>query len=188
MNTLCITAKLSSAELAAWVQAIGSILAIIAAFLVAILQSRFQHKNALALRKEEKRDARLEITRTLLTLARNCAKAVAFISAKLSNREAIHNIAVGIEYLDIGELQSINTYLLGIPLHSLPDILVSPVMIINSTIRQCLAKVEMALKFHREMDSAAFEDLFRVFGEMNESLKATCDDIEAEVKRIQGEI
>ena len=188
MNTLCFSTKLSSAELAAWVQAIGSILAIIAAFLISFLQSRSQHQSALTLHKEEQKVARLSITKTLSTLAANCTKEVAHCTAQLKDRETIHNIAGGTVYFDLGELRRINTAMLSIPLHSLPDNLVSPTMIISAAVRQFLATVEMTLRFHNQMDSAAFEDLFRVIGEINESLKATCKDIEVGIRRSQEEI
>jgi len=184
MNTFT---NLSNTELAAWIQAVGSILAIIAAFLIAFLQSRAQYKNSLALRREEQQSARVSIAKTLSVLAKNSAKAVAHSTSKLQDREAVHNIADGIVYFDLGELRRIDAALSSIPLHSLPDTLISPTMNISATVRQFVAKVEMALRFHSQMDGAAFNDLFRVFGEMNESLGATCNDIEAEVSRIQGE-
>jgi hypothetical protein len=187
MNTVCLTTNLSSAELAAWVQAIGSVLAIIAAFLIAFFQSRLQHRSALVLHRKEQRHARMAMAKTLSALATNCAKAIAHSSAKLRDREAVHKIAEGEVYFDLGELRRIDTAMASIPLYSLPDTLVSPTMIISATLRQFIDKVEMALRVHRQMDSAAFEDLFRVFGEMNDSLRATCEDVEAEVKRIQGE-
>ncbi len=60
-------------------------------------------------------------------------------------------------------------------------------MILNGTQRQFREKVEIALRLHREMNAEAFEDLFRVFGEMNESIAKTCEGIEAEVERFQRE-
>ena len=45
----------------------------------------------------------------------------------------------------------------------------------------------MALKVHENMDSQDFEIFFRELGEMNASLKATCDDIASEVERVQKE-
>ena len=53
MNTICLTTNLTSAELAAWVQAIGSIVAIIAVVLIAVWQANKQHRNALALHRAE---------------------------------------------------------------------------------------------------------------------------------------
>ena len=74
----------------------------------------------------------------------------------------------------------------SIPLHSLPDTLVDPTMIISAYVRQFIAKVEMALRTHRVMDSDAFDDLFKFFAATNNGLEETCKDIEAEVRRIEA--
>lgn len=178
--------NLTSAEWAAWVQAIFSIIAIISAAGIAIFQSRAQHKSAMTLYKEEKRYARLEIVKTLSALAKNCAKVVAYSAGKLSDRETIYNIASGNTHFDHGELRRIDDAITGIPFYSLPDTLVTSTMILNSTVRQFREKVEMALRLHREMNAEAFTELFRTFDEMKESIALTCGDIEAEVSRLQG--
>ena len=59
-------------------------------------------------------------------------------------------------------------------------------MVLSATVRQFREKVEMVFRVHRNMDSPAFEDFFRVVSEMNDSLKATCDDIAMEVQRVQN--
>lgn len=186
MYTLCLTTNLNSTELAAWVQAVGSVLAIIAAALIAILQSRGQHRSALVLHREEQRSARVAIAKTLLAIANNCAKVVAYSITQLRDRETVHRISTGEVYFDLDQIRRIETATASIPLHSLPDTLVSLTMVISATVRQFKTTVEKALYVHRQMDSASFEELFRVFGEMNESLKATCKDVEAEVGRIEG--
>jgi hypothetical protein len=179
--------NLTSAELAAWVQAVGSVLAILAAALIAIWQSRAQHRSAMQLHRAEKRQARVELSKTLSVLAKNCSKAVAYGSGRLSDRETIHRIAEGDVHFDLGELRRVDNAIAGIPLHSLPDTLVTSTMILSATVRQFTEKTEMALHLHRKMDAAAFEDLFRTFGEINESLKKTCEEIEAEVERVQNQ-
>ena len=60
-------------------------------------------------------------------------------------------------------------------------------MILSATVRQFREKVEMVFRVHRSMDAAAFEDFFRVLLEMNNSVKATCSDIEKEVERVGHE-
>ena len=74
----------------------------------------------------------------------------------------------------------------GIPLYNLPDSLVTPTMLLSATVRQFREKVEMAIRAHRKMDAAAFEDFFRVLREMNESVEQTCGDIATEVDRVQS--
>lgn len=175
----------TSSELAAWVQAIGSILAILAATLIAIWQSRAQHRSARILYKEEQRHARVEISKTLLSLAKNSLKAIFYISKQLSDRGAIHDIAEGNAPLDLVEIRRIEKAIEAIPLHNLPDTLVTFTMIVSATVRQFTDKAEMALRLHRQMNAAAFEELFQTFAEIKESLEKTCKDIEAEVERVQ---
>ena len=43
----------------------------------------------------------------------------------------------------------------------------------------------MALELHRKMDAKMFEDFFRTLNEMNASIEATCNDINAEIKRLE---
>ena len=185
MNELCIFSNLTSAEWAAWVQAIGSVVAIGAAAWIAIYQAKLQHDNALELHKTEKRTKQLDITKTIHVLAINSSKAMKNIAAKLNDRESIYKAAEGLEPCDIGEVERINTYLGDIPLHEVPHSMVAHTMILGSSVRQFMEKVEMALELHRKMDASMFEDFFRTLDEMNTSMEATCNDINAEIVRLE---
>lgn len=57
MTTLCFLSNMTSAEIAAWVQAVGAIFAIIGAAAIAIYQSKSQHRSALELHRIELRTA-----------------------------------------------------------------------------------------------------------------------------------
>jgi hypothetical protein len=185
MNELGFLSNLTSAEWAAWVQAVGSVVAIIAAAWIAIHVAKRQHQNALELLKTEKRTEKVETSKILLVLASNSSKAVKDIATQLSDRESLHNAAEGLIPCDVGELSRINNYLNNIPLHTVPHSMVTLIMILGATVRQFKRKVEMALEFHRKMDANMFEDFFRTIGEMNSSIEATVGDIDAEVKRIE---
>ena len=76
MNTLCFSTSLTSAEWAAWVQAVGSILAILGAAGTAVWQARKQHNNALALHLAEQGHVRTELSKTLSVLAQNGVGAI----------------------------------------------------------------------------------------------------------------
>lgn len=188
MQTLCFLTNLTSAEWAAWVQAIGSVVAIIAAALIAIHQAKLQHRNALQLHMAEQQSAKLDIAKTLLVLATNSSSAMKHIAGQLTDRECIHLIAEGLVHCDIGELQRIDAHLSAIPLHSIPAPLVTPAMVLGATVRQFKEKTEMALRAHRQMNAAMFEDFFRTIGEMNTSVAATCQDIQAEVKNFEPQV
>jgi hypothetical protein len=181
MNQLCFLSNLSSSEWASWVQAVGSILAIVAAALIARHQARLQHENGLKLLLAARTTVRTDVTGTLEVLARNSAKAMAHVSDQLLNRDAVHGAAEGSRPCDIGEVQRLDGYLSAIPLHELPGPLVTLTMILGSTVRQFKEKVEMALRLHRQMDAAMFDDFFQTLKSMNESVNATCKDISAQV-------
>ena len=185
MNTLCFSSSLTSAELAAWVQAVGSILAIFGAAGIAVWVARTQHNNALALHAAEQRHARTELAKTLSVLAQNCAKAVAHVAGQLHSKYAIYEIADGRVHCDRGEIGRLDSAIEGIPLYSLASALVTPTIILSAIVRQFLEKVEMVLSAHRNMDGSDFEAFFREVSEMNDSMSATCDDIALEVERIQ---
>lgn len=185
MNTLCISTNLTSAEWAAWVQAVGSIVAILGAVWTAGWQTRKQHQSGLALQAAQQHQFQAELAKTLSVFARNCSQAVAFLSAQLKDREAVYQIAEGHVHFDLGELSKQDAALAAIPLYSFPSALVTPTMLLSATVRQFREKVEMVLRVDRSMDARAFEDFFQVLRQINESLRATCGDIAKEVERMQ---
>lgn len=187
MSEVTPAVDLVSSEWAAWVQAVGSVLAICVAAWLVIWQSRRQHINALKLHKEEQRYARVELAKTLSVLGQNCAKALRHFTDRLPDREAVHSAAGGEVHFDFGELRTIENAVVGIPLHSLPDVLVTHAMVLGATVRQFRERIEMAITLHREMTSDNFDDFFRVLNEMNTSIAKTCNDIESEVHSIVGD-
>lgn len=116
MNVLCFTTDLNSSELAAWVQAVGTILAVLAAAAIAVWQSKKQHESALALLKAEKRHAKVEQAKTLLTLSQNFTKAAKHFASQMHDRESVHKIASKETYFDFGELQALQNASTNIPL------------------------------------------------------------------------
>jgi hypothetical protein len=168
------------------VQALGSVAAIFGAAWIATYQAKLQHRNALELHKTEQRSAKLDLGKTLSVLAANSAKAIKHITGQLHDRESVHKAAEGLVHCDIGEITRINHYIEAVPLHTIPYPLVTPTMVLGSTVRQFKEKVEMALRLHRQMDGNMFEDFFRTLSEMNASIGATCKDIEAELRRLQA--
>ena len=178
---------MTSSEVAAWVQAIGSILAIAGALGAALWQAQVQHRNALTLFAMQQRHSRAELGRTLVALAENCARAIAHMTAHFSTRQLVHDVAEGRAPLDRGELERLDTALRSIPLHDLPGTLVTPTMVVSGVVRQFRERVELAIRAHRIMHSEEFAGLFQVLEEMNKSLRATVADIAVIVKRIENE-
>jgi len=187
MNALCFTTDLTSSDLAAWVQAVGTIVAVLAAAAIAVWQSKKQHQSALALHKEEQRHARLEQAKTLLALCHNCTKAANHFSSQMCDRESVHKIASKETYFDFRELQALQNATTNIPLYSLPSTLLTHAMVLGATVRQFKQTIDMAIELHRQMDADQFQELFKTLGEMNDSLELTCGDIEAAVQLVQNE-
>jgi hypothetical protein len=186
LNTLCITTDLSSTDLASWVQAIGSIVAILAATGVAIWQSRQQQKIALAVHREESRHLRREAAKSLLVVCRNCARASAHFASELSSREAVYQVASREKHFDFEELTALRDAAASMPLHQLPDVLIGPAMALAATVRQLRQTIEIALRDHRKIDAGGFSSLFKVLAEMTDSLAATTQDVQHEVDQLQS--
>lgn len=180
--------NLTSAEWAAWVQSVGSVVAIFVAALIAVLQIRSQHQNDLKLQRNEQLYAQLEIIKTIYVLASNSAKAMKDVQSQLKDRETVHQIAEGFARCDISELGRIDRYLAEIPLYTLPHSVVALTMMLGATLRQFKEEAELALQVHRKMDASAFEGFFRTLNEMHTSVELTCADIGKEVAQRQQEI
>ncbi len=186
MNTLCFSTDLTSTALAAWVQAIGTIVAVLAAATIAVWQSRRQYQNALAIHKEEQRHDSLEQAKTLFTLCQNCSKATKHFATEMSDRESVYLIATQKKYLDFGELQSLRNATSNIPLHSLPSTLITHAMVLGANIRQFKQNIDTAIQLHKNMDTIQFEIFFNILKEINNSLELTCSDIEKAVNEIKN--
>lgn len=186
MNTLCLFTNLTSTEIAAWVQAVGSILAILGAFWVAAWQARKQFKNAQALQRHERESAKFQTAETLELLARSCLKAMEFLSSQISSRDKVFKIGARRIHFDIGQIARLDDAIANIPLHDLPAELLRQTLILGATIRQYREKVEQVLSIHRDMDASDFEGFFTDIADLRDSLSDTCDDISADVDRFKS--
>ena len=187
MNQLCILSNLTSSEWASWVQAVGSIVAILGAASIAVWQSKKQHENSLKILREEKRLARSELAKTLLSLS-NAALDLLENSAKaFPDRDSVYDTAVGRRFFDFGELRVVEGAIQAISLHTLPHELVRLTMIVSSTVRQFRGNIESALKTHRQMSADDFAMFFDALSDLPKSLKLTCLDISKEVLRAESE-
>lgn len=174
-----------SSEWPAWVQAIGSIAAIIGAAAIAIWQSNKQHVNSLELLSTEHRLSRLEVARALLSLSTSSLSMLNHYAKLLPDRDAVHHFGDEITHLDLNELKVVEGAVQTIPLHSLPHQLVSLTMMLGSTLRQFREHVELVIQVHRKMDANQFESFFANMADMRRSLKETCDDIQTEVNKLE---
>lgn len=177
---------LTRGECASWVQAWGSILAIFFAVLVAVYQAKKQQQNTMDALAEERRQDYLRTAETFHELARNCLKLQRFIAGKLVSRDAVYAAAADGLPFDMPNLRALERSLDRIQLPAIPGSLVPLSMMLTTTVRQFRIKVDMALKHHRTMDAAAFEDLFTTLGKMNNSLETTVGAFEAKLRKLRG--
>jgi hypothetical protein len=187
MNQLCFLTGLTSSEWAAWVQAIGSVAAIVGAVGVAVWQSRKQHQTSIAVLKAERSFARLEAARALQELSTGALRLLENSAKAFPDRQAVHDTAEGRRFFDFGELRVIERAVQAIPLHTLPHQLVRLTMIVGSCIRQFRENIEFAMPRHRQMDSKDFGTLFESLSSLTKSLSLTCKDIDTAVKKAEGE-
>jgi hypothetical protein len=173
MNNLCFLSNLTSTEWAAWVQAGGSILAILAAVKMALWQSKSQYRDALSLQQLELKRSRIENARILMHISKNGVLAIEHFMSQMTDRESIHKIASREKYFDFGELDHTVERSINIPIYSLPEDLVTPAMTFSATTRQFQHMVYTAIEEYREMNSDNFQELFDGFNQCHESLKST---------------
>lgn len=185
MNQLCFMSNLTSSEWASWVQALGSIAAIIGAVGIAIWQSRQQHKASLALLRAERQLARIEQAKAVLALSTGALSLLEHSANAFPDREAVHNTAEGRRYFDFGELRVVEGAIQGILPHTLPHELVRLTMIVSSTVRQFRENIEFAVQNYRKLDAGQYAKLFDALSGLQKSLASTCADIEREVRHAE---
>lgn len=187
MHEFSFISTLTSSEWASWVQAIGSIFAIVGTALIAIWQSHKQHQISLSVLRAEHRMIRIETAKTLSEFSKNVICVVEHVVKRLSDREAVHTVAERNGPSDLNELIVLERAVLAVPLHSLPHSLVTLTMFLSSTIRQFRENVEGALENHRNMSSESFSALFSVLAECLGNLKRIAEEIDSEVVRASNE-
>jgi hypothetical protein len=187
MSILCFLPNLTSSEWAAWVQAIGSIAAIIGAAWIAIWQSRKQHKSSLELLRTEHKLVRIEVAQALSFLSSNAQRLLNSYTKELSDREFLHKVAERKIYYDLNELKIVEGAVHSMPLHEIPHQLVGLRMLAHSAIRQFRENIEKALEIHSTMNAAEFGKFFSVLSEIQKSLKHYCDEIQMEVTKLEKE-
>lgn len=98
---------LSRGECASWVQAWGSILAIVGTAGAAIYQARRQYQSTMAGLRLQQKQAHLQVAETLEQLATNTLKLQQHIAEKLTTREAVKAAADDGLPFDLPELRSL---------------------------------------------------------------------------------
>jgi hypothetical protein len=176
-DNLCLSTNLTSSELAAWVQAIGSILAILGSVWIAVYQTGKQRRDALALEDKRRRNAELDAARSVAELARRSLEVAKFIRRAIPDVATVHRVAEGDEHLEIYGLEYFETVTGTYPLQTLPPKLVRFPYLISSCLRQVRVKIGHVLRLHDQLTNAGFDDLFNTLRVMETSLQDTSTEI-----------
>lgn len=187
MSQIGSATGLNSSELAAWVQALGSIAAIIGSVGIAVWQSRQQHRASMSILQAERSFSRIEVAKALKELSIGAHRLLVHSMNAFPDRQAVSDVACGRTFYDIGELRVIEGAIQAIPVHALPHDLVRLTMIVGSCVRQFRENVEFAMQRHLEMDGKTFNVFFESLTSLSRSLDLTCKDIEAAIKLSDGE-
>jgi hypothetical protein len=86
---LCLSTDLTSSEVAAWVQAVGSMLAIAGSVWVAGWQLRRQRHDALAREEKRRHDSEWDVVKGMAELARLSHKVATHMLERLPDRSAV---------------------------------------------------------------------------------------------------
>lgn len=175
---------MTSTNDAAWVQAIGSIIAIFASVGIAAWQARTQYANESKLRRQEKAQHEIDLAKTLLETAKSCLNAIGYLNGQIDSREAVSDVAERRKAFDIESIGKLEAQIAAIPIHEIPSTLVRLKLILEGTLRQYEWKVKMALGAYRKMDADNFKDLFDTLNKINTSLRKTTNDIDQLVKQM----
>ncbi|AJZ59451.1 hypothetical protein OI25_3416 [Paraburkholderia fungorum] len=174
----------SGSDTAAWVQAVGSVLAILVAVGVAWYQARKQQELNRETLWQQYSMSLVKSAETFAEIASAASKVLKRISSQLDSRTKVLAAAEDRLPFDMPELRRFERALDGVELHLLPGQLVTPALILSANVRQFRVKVEMALQHCRSMDAAAFDDLFSTLNAMNQSTAQSVQDFYEKVTEI----
>lgn len=174
---LLFPVDLTRSECAAWVQAFGSIVAILAAIWI----GRKQTQSVL----QQSKDATIAAAEALSELSKAAFNLQKHFEKNLSNRDAVHEAGETGLVFDMAMLEGLEKSISAIRVHQLPASLVRLALMLSASITQLRMKVAVALKLHGKMDAEQFQDFFDTLKKMTDSLDLTIKDIEEATKKMK---
>lgn len=166
--------KLEDGDKAGWLQAIGTVLAILASGWIAVWQAKKQYKNSLRLQDIQDKNKEIILTESVVEIIKNSAARVKYVYDSLSTRQDVYDVATKNKYYDFEGLSDVIESLKQIPLKDLPSpVLVTAVMTLISGIRQLEIQVDKAIANHSKMDAADYDVLFKTLLQIKNSTAQT---------------
>ena len=183
---LCMSTDLSSNDMAAWVQAIGSILAIAGAVGIAIWQMRRSQANALKLERIGQRESEIDLAKTIRELCKRSAALVTYTIGAIGDREKIHEFTTGRKNYYDGDLEYLKTALGSMPLHMLPSRFVKFPLFVRSQLGQLQLNTEAVLKNRGTLDAADLDAFSKSLDATLGNLEAAYGEIDLEIQRAEA--
>ena len=176
-----------SSDWAAWVQAIGSILAIAGTAFGTRYQVNRGHE--LAVREDERRAKRILVGALNHLRALGYSAYVQFLTLndQLPDRTAVHSLAAT-SWVDVSMLQMIETQISAIPVFNLPNEISFIPFILAAEIRRGIFLLEETRDKHRGMDSVAFDQFFRLMQSLTADVKLRSDEVNQTCQQLQREL
>ncbi|MBU3556493.1 hypothetical protein ICN18_02475 [Polynucleobacter sp. Ross1-W9] len=165
---------MGTGDMAAWAQAIGTFLAILAAGLIATCQSQSQYQNSLKLQKIQDWNKEVILCEAVVEIIKNSAERVRYVFDTFQSREDIIDVATKLKHYDFECLNDVIESLKQIPLNYLPSAnLVSDVMAMISAIRQLDIQVDKATYEYKTIDATKTATFLTVVSQIKNSTKDT---------------
>ncbi|WP_133254466.1 hypothetical protein [Paraburkholderia unamae] len=163
-----------SGDVAAWVQAVASVIAI-----------WWSGYSARKLQFDSERQRRRTMASVLSEIADSVTNLTAYVQRKVPDRETLTRIATGEVRFEFGELGAMEKALRQIPLHELaaPEF-VKPTLVLRSSLRQLRENLDFAFERHRQMEADEFDKLFEAIGKLSRVCSETARDIRGVVDSI----
>ena len=169
--------QLENGDKAGWLQAIGTILAILASGWIAAWQAKSQYKNSLKLQDIQDQNKEIVLTKSVVEIFKNSAARVRYVFDNLSTRQDVYDVAIKKKYYDFEGLNDVIESLKQIPLKDLPSpVLVTAVMRLISGIRQLDIQVDKAIAEHSKMDSSDYNEFFQTLLQIKDSTAMTYEE------------
>jgi hypothetical protein len=139
--------------LAAWTQAVFSILAIG----VAILVSKKQFSDAQLLQARQLKVQQVEIAEVVEALSKIALNVVAYAATFLRNQQAIQDIAEFRRHFDMPALLDVERKIDSVPISQMSGDLIAYVFMLSGTVRQVRELAEKAFAHQHQMNEAEFQ-------------------------------
>lgn len=147
-------------KLAAWIQAIFSVVAIFSASVLAIWQARTQFLHGQKLQRHEWSFQRTESAKTLSAIADICSRLVMKIEDSITSYIDFCEAAAGLISGDIDELVYLEKVIGEYPVHSLPDLCAKEALILHAELRDLRKFLDENLRLDANVDHDNFHEWF----------------------------